>query len=222
MKIELLDHCADDLKVANSARVSLDKWHDEFISEGDLERDDLLVNFLMGSRHGSPFEKGYFEFRIEAPIFVFREWHRHRAGHSYNEMSGRYTELEPKFYVPDEWRMQTGKPGAYTYVPITDEALAQECYEEIDDAYTACWYAYEQLLKKGVAKEQARVVLPLGIYSKMIWTCNPRSLMHFCSLRNHPQAQAEIAELAAAVEDEFTKIMPYTAEAFVRHGRVCP
>lgn len=202
--------------------MSLDKWHDEFVFEGDIENDAQLIDWLMQKHHGSPFEKGYFEFRVEAPIFVFREWHRHRAGHSYNEMSGRYTVLEPRFYDPKEWRVQVGKPGAYTYVPLDDPKIAFECDAILASVYEKCWWGYASLLDRGVAKEQARAVLPLGIYSKMIWSCNPRSLMHFCALRNHPQAQAEIADLALQAERRLRMLMPVTHEAFVNHGRICP
>lgn len=214
----MLDFCASDLKVVNSARVSLDKWHDEWI---DLD-DGPLIDWLMKKHHGSPFEKGYFEFRVEAPIFVFREWHRHRAGHSYNEMSGRYTELEDRFYTPEAWRTQRGKPGAYSYEPITDRGTASACHAVMENAYQSSWAAYQYLLLQGVAKEQARCVLPVGIYSKMIWSCNPRSLMHFLALRNHPEAQAEIRQLAQIAEGAFKEIMPVTAGAFINHGRICP
>lgn len=218
MNIDLLKHCVSDLDVANAARVSLDKWHDEW----EHLTDGPLIDWLMRKHHGSPFEHGYFRFRVEAPIFVFREWHRHRAGHSYNEMSGRYTELEDRFYAPEEWRTQRGKPGAYTYEPLTDEALVRECDHILEDAWENAWWAYQTLLTSGVAKEQARAVLPLGIYSKMIWSCNPRSLMHFLALRNHLEAQAEIRYLAKQAEVVFAGIMPVTYSAFIDHGRICP
>jgi thymidylate synthase (FAD) len=224
MNIELLDHCASDLAVANAARVSLDKWHDEFIDEFNCEpgqsRDDQLISFLMRGRHGSPFEHGYFRFRVEAPLFVFREWHRHRVGHSYNEMSGRYTELEKKFYLPDVARVQTGKPGAYTFEPHPQQTgFVQSTMVE---AYEVAWQCYERMLRAGVAKEQARIVLPVGIYSKMIWSCNPRSLMHFLGLRTNPQAMQEIRELALSAAVEFQKIMPVTFQAFIANGNAAP
>lgn len=153
---------------------------------------------------------------------MFREWHRHRIGHSYNEMSGRYTELEPVFYQPTEWRTQVGSAGAYTYAPITDADLTVDCNLMLEDAYAAAWDSYQGLLEAGVAREQARAVLPVGIYSKMYWSCNPRSLMHFIGLRNAPDAQAEIRELAAQAEEHFQQIMPVTWAAFKLNGRKAP
>jgi thymidylate synthase (FAD) len=215
MKIELLDHCASDLAVVNAARVSLDKWHDE-MEQGD----DKLIHFLLKNHHGTPFEHGHFRFRVEAPIFVFREWHRHRVGHSYNEMSGRYTEMEKLFYMPDCVRVQTGKPGAYTFEerPQMTGAVQTRMIRVFEEA----WSAYEELLAQGVAKEQARIVLPLALYSKMIWSCNPRSLMHFVSLRADEQAMEEIRTLANAAAMHFDEIMPVTSEAFFNNGCVAP
>jgi thymidylate synthase (FAD) len=223
VRIDLIDVCASDLKVANSARVSLDRWHDEFVFDGDIENDEQLIHWLMKKHHGSPFEKGYFEFRVEAPIFVFREWQRHRAGHSFNEMSGRYTELEEKFYLPERFRAQIGKPGAYSFMEIDfDDERTARWLEIMSLTYETCWDTYQQFLREGMAKEQARAVLPLGIYSKMIWSCNPRSLLHFCSLRNHPDAQAEIRTLAAQAEAALADYMPVTAEAFNHYERKAP
>lgn len=214
VKIELLDHCASDLAVANAARVSLDKWHEEF-----QDGDDKLIGFLMRERHGSPFEHGYFQFRVEAPIFVLREWQRHRAGHSYNEMSGRYTEMEKKFHVPETFRVQVGRPGAYTFVDDGPNYNAQSLME---GAYEIAWQSYKGLLDRGIAKEQARAVLPLGLYSKMIWSCNPRSLMHFLSLRMNLQAMKEIRDLATCAWHEFANVMPVTAAAFEANGWNAP
>lgn len=215
MKIELLDHCASDLAVANAARVSLDKWHEEF-----QDGDDKLIGFLMRERHGSPFEHGYFKFRIEAPIFVLREWHRHRAGHSYNEMSGRYTEMEKKFYMPDVARAQVGKPGAYTFEP--QPQMTGFVQSTMIEAYEVSWQCYKRMLDAGIAKEQARMVLPVGLYTKMIWSCNPRSLMHFLGLRTNPQAMQEIRELATDAMAYFEDIMPVTAAAFEANDRIAP
>jgi thymidylate synthase (FAD) len=213
VKIELLAAHASDLDVVNAARVSFATEH-HVMEEGD----DKLVAFLLRERHGTPFEHGYFKFRVEAPIFVFREWHRHRAGHSYNEMSGRYVELEKRFYQPDKIRIQHGKPGAYTYEEVDDEISKQL----ILASFESSWAYYQSLLHRGVAKEQARVVLPVGIYSQMIWSCNPRSLMHFIALRNHPRALKEIRDLARQAQVEMARVMPITHDAFVETGKVAP
>jgi thymidylate synthase (FAD) len=175
----------------------------------------------MRDRHGSPFEHGYFRFLVKAPLFVVREHQRHRAGHSYNEWSGRYSKLETEFYVPEYVRKQVGKPGAYTFEPV-DEETREAARREIAQAAEQAFATYERLLEQGVAKEVARSVLPLATYTKYYWSCNPRSLMHFCSLRNHEAAQYEIRQYAAAAESFLAELMPVTHAAFVENGRVAP
>ena len=207
---------ATDLAVVNGARVSFNSEAQEMD-----DRDAGLIRFLMRERHGSPFEHGYFRFLVKAPLFVVREHHRHRAGHSYNEWSGRYSKLEPEFYVPDFVRTQIGKPGAYTFEPVDDETR-EATRAEIEDTALRAFQAYERMLERGVAKEVARAVLPLSTYTKYYWSCNPRSLMHFCSLRNDEAAQYEIRQYGAAAESFLEKLMPVTHAAFVASGRVSP
>lgn len=209
---------ASDLAVVNAARISFDHEH-AALTGGD----EKLISYLLRNRHGSPFEHGFFKFHVEAPIFAFREHHRHRIGHSYNEMSGRYTELQPKFYMPSRARVQEGKPGHYIYAEKAANApLSRELDAVLADAYTSAWISYSRLLSLGIAKEQARTVLPLGIFTKMIWSCNPRSLMHFLSLRLAGNAMAEIRAVAEAAEAAFAMHMPVTYEAFCDSGRVAP
>jgi thymidylate synthase (FAD) len=222
--IRVLDHgflaldgaLASDLAVVNGARVS-------FNQESDVmtERDEGLIRFLIRENHGSPFEHGYFRFIVKAPLFVVREHHRHRAGHSYNEWSGRYSKMEPEFYVPENVRTQVGKPGAYTFEPV-DEETADLTRRLIEENAERAFEAYEQLLERGVAKEVARTVLPLSLYTKYYWSCNPRSLMHFCSLRNHESAQYEIRQYASAAETFLERLMPVTHAAFVANDRTAP
>jgi thymidylate synthase (FAD) len=150
-----------------------------------------------------------------------REHHRHRAGHSYNEWSGRYSKIDPEFYVPDFVRTQIGKPGAYTFEPV-DEETRSATREEIERSGRDAFAAYERLLERGVAKEVARLVLPLSTYTKYYWSCNPRSLMHFCSLRNHPDAQFEIREYASAAESFLEKLMPVTHASYLANDRTAP
>jgi thymidylate synthase (FAD) len=207
---------ADDLAVVNGARVSFNDASDQM-----SERDAGLIRFLMRNRHGSPFEHGYFRFVVKAPLFVVREHHRHRAGHSYNEWSGRYSKMKPEFYVPEYVRTQIGKPGAYTFEPV-DDATGDAARAAIEENARRSFETYEQLLADGVAKEVARGVLPLSLYTKYYWSCNPRSLMHFCSLRNHSDAQFEIRAYADAAEQFFARHMPVTHGAFVANGRVAP
>ncbi len=207
---------ASDLAVVNGARVSFNEAHQEL-----EERDAGLIRFLMRERHGSPFEHGYFRFLVKAPLFVVREHHRHRSGHSYNEWSGRYSKMDAEFYVPDFVRTQTGKPGAYTFEPV-DEATREAARHEIEENAQRAFEAYERMLEQGVAKEVARTVLPLSTYTKYYWSCNPRSLMHFCSLRNSEHAQYEIRQYAAAAESFLERLMPHTHAAFVAAGRNSP
>ncbi len=207
---------ASDLAVVNGARVSFNAESLEM-----NERDAGLIRFLMRDRHGSPFEHGYFRFLVKAPLFVVREHQRHRAGHSYNEWSGRYSKLEAEFYVPEYVRSQVGKPGAYSFEAV-DESTRAVARREIEQNAERAFDCYERLLEQGVAKEVARSVLPLSTYTKYYWSCNPRSLMHFCSLRNSDQAQYEIREYAASAESFLGRLMPVTHESFVANGRVAP
>ncbi|HVU79503.1 MAG TPA: FAD-dependent thymidylate synthase [Gaiellaceae bacterium] len=207
---------ASDLAVANGARVSFNLSSQEL-----TEREEGLIRFLMRDRHGSPFEHGYFRFIVKAPIFVVREHHRHRAGHSYNEWSGRYSKMRAEFYVPENVRTQVGKPGAYTFEAV-DEATRDEARREIEQQAMNAFESYERMLKLGVAKEVARSVLPLNMYTTYYWSCNPRSLMHFCSLRNSEFAQFEIREYAQAAESFLQREMPVTHAAFVANERRAP
>jgi thymidylate synthase (FAD) len=222
--IPVLDHgfvaldgaLASDLSVVNGARVSFNQVSDEM-----TERDQGLIRFLMREGHGSPFEHGYFRFIVKAPLFVVREHHRHRAGHSYNEWSGRYSKMQAEFYVPDNVRSQVGKPGAYTFEPV-DAETREAARAEIERSSREAFEAYERMLEAGIAKEVARMVLPLNMYTTYYWSCNPRSLMHFCSLRNSESAQFEIREYARAAEAFLERAMPVTHAAFVANDRTSP
>ena len=207
---------ASDLAVVNGARVSFNQESDEL-----SERDEGLIRFLIRERHGSPFEHGYFRFLVKAPLFVVREHHRHRSGHSYNEWSGRYAKMDPEFYVPENVRTQVGKPGSYSFEPVADD-VRESTRREIEENAERAFEAYERMLEQGVAKEVARAVLPLSTYTKYYWSCNPRSLMHFCGLRNHESAQWEIRQYAAAAESFLERLMPITHAAFVANNRTAP
>jgi thymidylate synthase (FAD) len=212
-----LDDCmASDLSVVNAARVSFAQRSEEL-----SERDSGLIRFLMREKHASPFEHSVFRFHVKCPIFVAREWMRHR--NSYNEWSARYSQLEPEFYVPEpeDVRTQVGKPGAYSFEPVDDE-LAEATREAQREAYAHAYRTYETLLERGVAKEIARNVLPVGIYTMFYWTVNARSLMNFISLRNAETAQREIRRYAEAVEALFGERMPVTHAAFVAMDRRAP
>lgn len=213
--ISLEDSMADDLSVVNAARVSFAQQQ----SKMD-ERGQGLIRFLMKNRHGTPFEHNAFKFRVKAPLFVVREWQRHRIG-SYNEWSGRYSKLESEFYIPEYVREQTGKPGAYSFEPVS-EAVKDFTRGRIEHHVDKSFELYEELIFNGIAKEVARMVLPLNLYTQFIWTVNARSLMNFLSLRNSDHAQHEIREYAIIVEEFFRQRMPETHFSFVENGRVAP
>lgn len=189
-----------------------------------------LIRFLMNNRHGSPFEHGLMTFRITAPIFVWREFMRHRIGFSYNEESGRYKILDGVFYMPcpDRPLIQVGKPGAYTFVKGTDEQY-EMMRESKQHSYTVAWESYLHELHIGVAKEVARTDLPVATYSTAYVTCNPRSLMSFLSLRTQDETstfpsypQWEICQVANQMETIFAQLFPVTQHAFHLSGRVSP
>ena len=150
-----------------------------------------------------------------------REWVRHRVGFSVNEESGRYVELRPDFYIHDVGRTQTGKPGAYKFEETSEKVTAfmkDWVQYQSEEAY-AC---YKELMEIGIAKEQARIVLPLNLYTEIRWTCNARSLMNFLALRNSEHAMYEIREYASVIESIFAQHMPTVHKAFVENERIAP
>lgn len=227
--IFLEDFMGGDLRVVNSAKVSNNKRSTEMGAS-----EAKLINYLMKHRHGSPFEHSYFTFYVKAPLFVVREWQRHRIG-SFNEMSGRYVQFEPEFYVPDQFRVpgSTNKQGSV--VPTEDIHLFNDPDEvytvpqwntwmqmRIDGAYTQAYKEYTDLLERGVAKEMARMVLPLSLYTEFFWTVNARSLMNFLNLRLGENAQWEIRQYAEVLASIFEREMPDTYIAWVNNGRLAP
>jgi thymidylate synthase (FAD) len=215
--VRLDDAMASDLSVVNGARVSFARR-----KEALDESDEGLIRFLMRERHATPFEHSTFRFHVRTPIFVAREWFRHRWG-SFNEFSMRYARASADFYVPDadDVRTQVGKPGAYSFEPV-DAELAETAREELQSVYETSFAAYERLVELGVARELARCAIPVGAYTEFYWTVNARSLMNFVSLRAAEAAQLEIRRYADACEQFFAELMPITYDAFVRSGRVAP
>lgn len=247
--VRALDQMGDDRSVVRAMWVSTDSLEkfDELSEDQAFGR----INSLMRDRHGTPFEHTAVTFYVEAPIFVFREWHRHRIGVSINEQSGRYSELPPMFYVPPPHRplvkVEGSKQMDYSLELGTDDQriLLETSIRRV------CGRAYREyltLLAGGVVKEVARMVLPINIYSKMVWTCNLRSLMAFLSLRTRREPyylpcevdddvhyhvdpsgakfpskpQWEIEAGANALENFFRECFPLTHRAFVNNGRVAP
>jgi thymidylate synthase (FAD) len=210
-------------RVSTKGEQSLEDVH------ADPARSKGLINYLMRDRHGSPFEHNSMTFFVEAPIFVFREFFRHRIA-SYNEESGRYRQLRPVFYVPgpDRKLVQEGKPGHYTFVAGSPEQH-KLVVEATQDVCRRAYASYLEMLDAGVAREVARIVLPLSIYSSMYVTMNARSLMNFLSLRtSRPDSaypsfpQREIEIVAEQIERRWSQLMPLTHAAFDANGRVAP
>jgi thymidylate synthase (FAD) len=227
--VELVKHAASDADVIWAARVSTKGEQSLEDLQADPAKSSGLINYLMRDRHGSPFEHSSMTFFVQAPIFMWREHFRHRIA-SYNEESGRYKVLEPTFYVPGPQRklVQVGKPGAYEF---QDGSAHQHALvrAETETACRAAYSAYQSMLDAGVAREVARIVLPLTIYSSAYVTMNARALMNFLSLRRHSDEarfpsfpQREIEMVAERYEECWAALMPLTHAAFVANGRVAP
>ncbi|GAB4588689.1 FAD-dependent thymidylate synthase [Nocardia sp. IFM 10818] len=190
------------------------------------EEREGLIDCLIRERHGVPFEHMHISYRVTTPIFVWRQIVKHRAGVSLSEESGRYRELEPEFYVlpPSRPVSQTGKPMAYQFEQGDDNQFMTACAAQAS-AGSFCWYLYENQLKMGIAREVARMVLPLNTMSTGILTFNARSLMHFLQLRteaagSHPQF--EIARVAEQLAVHPASAAPITFESFIKHGSIAP
>ena len=227
--VELVKASASDADVVWAARVSTagDKSLESVGTTSD--RDAGLINYLARERHGSPFEHTSMTFFISAPIFVFREFMRHRIA-SYNEESGRYRELRPVFYIPSKDRklVQIGKTGAYEFIEGTPEQY-ELVVKSIKESSIFAYEKYQEMLKAGVAREVARAVLPVTLFSSMYVTMNARALMNFLSLRTAHEGshfpsypQREIEMVAEKMEKYFAELMPLTYAAFNKSGRVSP
>lgn len=243
VSVALVHEDAADLHVVHAARVSTLGEHvmerledlglvspEQWRTREMTTRDHGLVGFLMRERHGSPFEHNSMTFLVKAPILVAREFMRHRVGFSYNEESGRYRELQPDFYVPapDRKLQQVGKAGAYHFEPGTDLQRMLVAHS-LPQVYEYAYHAYREMLDAGVAREVARMVLPVGIFTTFYVTCNARSMMNFLSLRTQHELakinsspQHEITLAADRMEKLWATVMPVTHAAFNENGRVAP
>lgn len=202
--LELVTVSGSDLDVVNAARVSYGKTSVEL-----SERDVKLINYLVEHEHTSPLEHNRLSFRVKAPIFVVRQWMRHRMN-SYNEISYRYVKAPLEFYVPLTWRHQDAQNRQCSVGAFEDPAL-KAAYE---NAIAVAVAAYEQLLAAGVGRELARGVLPVCTYTEFVLTCNLHSLLHFIRLRTHPGAQYEIRKYAEGLLQLAQPHFPATIAAF--------
>lgn len=223
-QIGLVDKMGSDQRIAEAAWASYGKQD----SDKPIEP---VINYMMKHKHGTPFEHVVLTFFVKTPIFVAREWMRHRIG-SFNEISGRYVKFEPEFYVPETIRVKgsTNKQGSV--FPDEDWALSNEwlnledfntaIQSELTNSYAVAYNAYLDLLDAGVANEQARMILPVGLYTQFYWTVNLRALFNFLNLRTAENAQREIREFAEAIEQIVAEVVPVAYTAWNENGRVAP
>lgn len=209
--VQLVDYMGNDRSAVRAARVSYGK---ELSTE---EKDKKLINYLLKHGHFSPFEHISFTFHVKAPIFVVRQWFRHRIGMSPNEISRRYTSKQAdEFYLPDHIRIQDTKNKQGSFKTDNKE-LTQKAINKIEKIYNKTYSVYQELLDMGVAREMARTVLPVGQYTEFYLTTNARAIMHFLDLRADSHAQWEIQEYAKAIAEIFQEKCPWTYESFIKN-----
>ena len=212
--IEVIDHLGDDLTVVNSARVSFGKRKTTY-EEGDKK----LVTFLAKNKHYSPFRHMIIQFHIKAPEFVMRQWYKHVVGiettsdhptkdHAWNEISGRYVAYSD-FYMPPDFRAQSDDNKQASEGLVEDQVEAEKLWKESQENSIN---AYEKMIDMGMAKEQARSILPLTVYTQVWWTASFQSIMNFIELRDEATAQVEIQEYARSLKKIMLKIFPETTK----------
>lgn len=211
--VRLVDNMGDDLSIVRAARVS---YAAAWRAGDDTGSDQRLIRYLWKNKHTSPFEAVTFTFEVKAPIFVFRQWHRHRTW-SYNELSARYRELPEEYYVPEPHligvQAKDNKQARDVDFP-TDESYQNNVRGIIKGSCEGAFKNYRQLLMWGVPRELARSVLPVATYSHMFASVNLLNLFKFISLRDHAHAQHEIRVYAQAMADLIEPIVPVALQAF--------
>ncbi|MDO4263277.1 MAG: FAD-dependent thymidylate synthase [Deinococcus sp.] len=207
--VELVQHAGNDKMIVNAARVSFAGHNNNSLDE----RDKKLIRYLLEHNHGSPFEHNLITFRIVCPIFIDRQIVRHRAGVSKNEVSGRYVELKQAAYIPQGFRQQSVN-NRQASIPDKDGIDQAKAHQVFINSWQQSYAAYEELISLGVAREQARAVLPLSLYTESYYTFNLRSLLHFISLREHEGAQWEIQQYAKAMAEIAEPLFPATFSAW--------
>lgn len=207
--VKLVEAMGGDQGIVDAARVSYGGT-----SKGE-EQDKKLIDYLMRHSHMTPFEHSVFKFHINCPIFVARQWFRHRMA-SYNEISARYVEVKDEFYIPSAWRAQDvkNKQSSVAAPALDHKALTEKFQAQIQSSLSV----YREMIAAGVAREMARMVLPVNLYTQFYWTVNARSLMNFISLRADVHAQWEIQQYAEALAQVFAEKMPWTYDAFLAHA----
>lgn len=208
--VRLVDHMGSDLSIVRSARVSYDAvWR----TGEDYGKDAKLIQYLIKNRHTTPFESVTFTFDIKAPIFVFRQWHRHRTW-AYNEVSARYTELPEEFYVPEADQITTQSTSNKQMRTDEGNPKAVEMQALMRFTNEGAFATYRALLADGCPRELARTVLPVATYSQCFGTVNLHNLFHFLGLRTHSHAQFEIRVYALAMLELIRPICPIAVTAW--------
>lgn len=211
--VRLVDHMGNDLSVVRAARVSYNADWRVGTETGDS--DERLIKYLWKNKHTSPFEAVVFTFEVKAPIFVFRQWHRHRTW-SYNEISARYTELPNEYFLPDPETIgsQSKNNKQVRELSDLDEEKKARVIVKMDSLCMRAFHVYEGLLEDGVPRELARTVLPVATYSRMFATVDLLNLLKFLTLRTHPHAQYEIQRYAFALLELIRPIVPVCVSAW--------
>ena len=212
--VEVIDSLGTDLTVVNSARVSFGKRHTKY-TDGDRK----LVRFLAKYKHFSPFRHMIVQFHLKAPEFVMRQWYKHVVGiettsssstkdHAWNELSGRYVPVE-EYYTPEVFRAQSDDNKQASEGEVE---LQEECLRTWKDSIEHAKIFYDGLLRRGVAKEQARAILPLSQYTQVWWTASFQSIMNFIELRDETTAQWEIQQYAKVLKEIMLDVFPETTK----------
>ena len=214
--VSMDDFMGDDLTIVNAAQASLDRYSKDYGA-----REQAILRTLMREEHGVPFEHVIMRFKLRLPIFLARQFVKHRMG-SWSEHSARYSAMEPLFYVPalGDVRQQVGTAMSYTYKPMDTCDDAQRFRLLMQQVNVDAYAAYEYAIRIGVSKEQARMVLPVNTYTTVVWTLNARSLFNFLRLRADPHAQHEAQVYARQMERLAAMVIPDTMEAFIAAGRL--
>lgn len=210
--VRLVDHMGDDLSIVRAARVSYDA---DWRAGVDESADEKLIGYLYANKHTTPFETVRFTFEVKAPIFIFRQWHRHRMW-SYNEISARYAELNEGWYVPRPEHVGAQSQSTKQAREMTDEVTEEQkaVSEGIDALCSQAFELYKEMIQIGAPREVARFVLPVAAYSRMFATVDLHNLMHFLRLRLHQHAQWEIRQYAVALRELAGSIVPCAMRAF--------
>lgn len=217
--VRLVDYMGSDLSVVNAARVSFARESGEM-----AERDERLIKFLAKNDHTSPFRHAFVTLEVKAPLMVARQWWKYVVGSDHtmdgwNEVSRRYVDEEPEFYIPSEWRSATGNKKQGSGGPVGDEELLRLARVEMGMAIEIGKARYKWAIEEGICPEQARLFLPAyAMYTTWRWSASLQSVCHFLNQRLAPDAQWEIRQYAEAVYQIVRPLFPVSVDALVKKG----